>query len=482
MAYVADNTDPNQQQPQAGQNAPMAQLPQTASGTGAGAGAANTTPAGSPQGAAAVPTATKAPPVQNLGDYLAANAPQAVQMGQNIAGNLSQAAGKVSGDINADQAAADAQIQASNTAPNPDLVSRAASDPAQFATNPQDIAAFQGQLNANYTGPSSYESRPEFANLTGEVQRANAGAPDITKPGGIEQLVTGQEVNPTAGMRNLDTLLLQGTPQATAPISEALKAYPALAPQLSNAATTENAAIQGAVKNTQAAPQAVRDAFLTGPNAVVPTWENNLNQEVQSAAGTYSNEGNLINALTQEMNNGDLSQLNPAQLSQLGLTPAQVSELMTTKSALAPFSSAPSLTTSYKPGAINPNPPTSATIATSEDYAKEAALEQLLGAGFSNRPLNVSKNNEAGTFNPVGTKPSFDSSGYATELANTAMPGVTPSWANLSGDTMSQKLQFLNFLRGIAPTQNPGQMDYLNPKQISLIDALKAMQGDLLPS
>jgi len=483
MAYVQDANDPNAQQPATTPGAAMNQLPVTSSGAGAGATSTNTSAGGSPQGAAAVPNSTQAPPVQNLQAYLTANQPQAVQMGQNIVSGLTNQAGQVSGDINADQAAIDAQVQAQNTPVNQDLINQAAANPAQFVKDPIEVAQFLGQENAAYTGPSTFESTQDYQTLTNEVTNAQQNAPDINTSAGVNQLVRGQETNPTLGMSNLDQLLLQGTPEAMSPIAAAEAPIANLGTQLSGATTTEDAAIQAAIANDQAAPAAVNSAFLTGPNAVVPTWENALNQEVQGAAGNYANDGSLINALTSAMNNGDLSQLNPAQLSQLGLTPAQVSQLMTAKNDLQPIgASAPSLTTAYTAGTINPNAPTSATVATPQDYAMESALQQLLGSSFANGPLNASQSNEAGTYNPVGTNPSFNSSGYATDLANTGIPKVTPSWANLGSDTLAQKLQFLDVIAGIAPTQQPGQYDYQNPQQIAFENALKAMQGGLLPS
>ena len=97
MAFVQTPNDPNAQQP-GSQSTSMNQLPVTASGSGAGAAGANTTPAG---GASAVPASTQAPPVQDLKAYLAANAPQAVGMGQTIAGGLNQEYQTAAGDINA---------------------------------------------------------------------------------------------------------------------------------------------------------------------------------------------------------------------------------------------------------------------------------------------------------------------------------------------------------------------------------------------
>ena len=377
MAYVDSSNDPNATPAATTPGAAMQQLPVTSSGTGAGATSTNTSAGGSPQGATAVPNSTQAPPVQNLQAYLTANQPQAVQMGQNIAGNISQQGNQVTGDINADQAAVDAQVQSQNVAPNQDLVSRAAADPTQFVTNPDDVAAFQAQMNANYTGPTTYEGRPEYQTLTNEVTNAQQNAPDINTSAGVNQLVRGQETNPTLGMSNLDQLLLQGTPEAMSPIAAAEAPIANLGTQLSGATTTEDAAIQAAIANDQAAPQAVNSAFLTGPNAVVPAWETALQNELTQAQQGATNYNNQINQ--------NISTLNPLESAFKQYTGSSGQNI---NDPLTKFLSQQSIT----------NSPTEANVATSQDYATEAALAQLLGNSLGVTPINQSTANQAGTF------------------------------------------------------------------------------------
>ena len=236
MAFVQDTqNDPNQQQPAT--SGATNQLPQTSSGTGGGATSVNTSGAGA-QGVSSVPNASKAPPVQNLSDYLTANAPQAAGMGQAIAQNLSNQGQQVTGDINSNQQTFDKSVQASNVAPNTDLVSRAAQSPTDFVQNPNDVQAFQAQRDANYTGPTSFESADFYEPLTQEVQTFQNNAPNVENQSGILQLVSGQEQNPTLGMENLDALLLGGTPEALNPIRHAESQYSNLGDILKGAGTT----------------------------------------------------------------------------------------------------------------------------------------------------------------------------------------------------------------------------------------------------
>ena len=394
MAFVQDaQNDPNAQQPSTtGTNAPMNQLPQTSSGGTGGATGANTSTSGGPQGAPAVPTSTKAPPVQDLQAYLTANAPQAAGMGGAIAQNLTNQGQQVTGDINADQQAFDQSVQASNDAPNQELINQAAANPTQFLQDPNNVQQFQAQENANYTGPTSFESSAYEQPLTQEVSQFQTNAPQTNTPSGILQLVAGQEQNPTLGMENLDALLLGGTPAATQAIDRAEAPYTNLGQSLTNVGTTEDANIATAQANDLAASQGVQNAFLTGTNAVVPAWEQALQNEETNAT-------NEVNAYNQTVPGYDTEQSNLGNIAQnwnnfhftvpnFGITTQQISD--------------PSSPTETAQGA-----PSLASVATPQDYATEAALSQLLGTSLGTTPIDQSTVGQAGTFQAPGAVPSL---------------------------------------------------------------------------
>ena len=485
MAYVQESNDPNAQPAGATPGAPMNQLPVTSSGAGAGATSTNTSAGGSPQGAAAVPNSTQAPPVQNLQAYLTANQPQAVQMGQNIASGLTNQAGQVTGDINADQSAVDAQVQAQNVAPNQALIDQAAANPSQFVQDPNNVAAFQAQENANYGGPATFESTPDYQTLTNEVTNAQNNAPDINTSAGVQQLVTGQETNPTLGMENLDQLLLQGTPEAMAPIAAAEAPIAQLGTQLTGATTAEDAAIQAAIANDQAAPQLVNSAFLTGPDAVVPAWEQALQNEQAQADAAYNSANQNFSGITSDINANNLSGLTPDQLAELNLPSADVAPIQNELSALTAdygAGASPNFSTYYTPGQLPATAPTEANSATAQDYSTEAALQQLLGNSLGVTPITQATANQAGTEgSPVN--PTFDPNKAATTMAQTAISDIgSAGGTNLSSLSLPEALQLLDVVSAIAPTQQPGQYDYMSPQTIALVKALQSMQGGLLPS
>lgn len=434
MAYVQSQEDTTNQ------NQALGPLNQPSTSSGAASG---TVPSGmGGQGVTAVPNATKAPPVQDLAAYLTANQPQAVQMGQNIAGNIAQQATQVSGDINADQAALDAQVQAQNVQPNQQLISEAAANPTQFVQDPNNVAAFQAQENANYTGPANFEATPQYQTLTNEVKNAQQNAPNLNTNAGIQQLVTGQETNPTLGMENLDALLLQGTPGATAPIAAAEAPIQQLGTQFKGATTAEDSAIQAAIANDQAAPQAIQSAFLTGPNAVVPAWEKALQDELTSAQKQTTDYNNVVGSNTSLLNpyEGYLKQFN-------GVTGYNIDDPLTEFLSQNPVV----------------NSPTLASVATPQDYATEVALSQLLGKGLGTTPIDQSTVSQAGTFKA----PTATTANLQDLIKTIANSSTDATWKNLGPSYGNSPLPANNPYYeslALAPTYGGNGQRVNNPK------------------
>lgn len=400
MAYVQTPDDQNAQTASQTNTTGVQPPPQTSS-TGTASAVS-----GSPQGAAAIPSTTKAPPVQNLQAYLAANAPQAVQSGQNIANGLTAQANQVTGDINADQTATDQQIQAQNVAPNQTLINQAASNPSAFVQDPNNVTAFQQQENANYTGPATYESTPDYTTLQNEVTNAQNDAPNINEPGGLQQLVTGQEKNPTVGEENLDTLLLQENPDAVAPITQALSAYPNLGTALSNSAQTEDQNINQAITNDQQDPALINSAFFTGPNAVVPAWESALQGEQAMDTGEANTYNQALNNLISSENSAtpDISAVENA-LSSYNTSANGYSQNDPLFGATSTLPQINGINLGFNnPSAINA--PTLNQSATTQDVAEQNALEQLLGKGFT---PEITDTTQAGSFQNPGNAPTLQS-------------------------------------------------------------------------
>lgn len=395
MAYIIPPNDPNAPAPAGAMGAPgaMNQPPTTS----AGGTATSASAPGSPQGAAAQPNATQAPPVQDLKAYLAANAPQAVQMGQNIAGDLNTTAGKVTGDINAAQQDVTSQVAAQNTAPDQALVEKAAENPADFVTNDQNVKDFLAQENANYGGPANFAATTEAQPLQTEISNAQSQAPDITKPQGVEQLARGQEKNPTTGMSNLDALLLQESPGALDPVTAALPQFGKFGEQLTGAQSSVDAAIKAAIANDTAAKAGVSSRFLTGPNAVVPTWEKGIADETAAAQKQADAYNGSIQKMIDEQN-----AMNPTLTDTEAAIKAYNDQNWNPNAAgVSAESKLPGMNFDLSGLTKTPTtvgPATEASVATSKDYANEAALEKLLGSLLGTTPIDQSTAGQAGTY------------------------------------------------------------------------------------
>jgi len=479
MAFVQTSNDPNAQQPGNPQS-PMNQPPVTASGTGAGATGA---PSG---GSSAVPASTQAPPVQDLKAYLSANAPQAVGMGQTIAGGLNQEYQTAAGDINAAKTAQDQAVQAGSVTPNSDLVSQAAANPTQFVQNQQNVNDFLAQENAAYTGPTADTA-------TSAINAVNIPtAPDINQPGGVRQLVTGMETNPTYGMENLDELIMQGNPAAMAPVQEAIPKFQTLAPQQASAITGTQNAIQKALADAEAARTGVSSAF-TGEGGVVPKFQQTLSDQLTAANKSYTdvlNQATPLAAQNQAIKNA-LSggkALTPEQAKLLGVDPNIALNAETTQSQdisdyINSLLNAPAygnfpgkisdymrqeniagikqtggdllkgklgnelyniLSSLLSPGSINAGViPTFQNTATGEQYAEAKALEELLGAGSVGN-FDTSLGSQAGTFNANAVNPSIN---------KTELDALSSYLSGLPGKISNQKLNLIDM--GYSPTGVP---------------------------
>jgi hypothetical protein len=367
-------------------------------------------------------------------------------MGQNIAGNLNTQYETVAGDINSAQSAQDAAIHAGTVEPNTDLVSRAAADPNAFVQNPDDLGAFLAQRDAAYTGPTSFESTPDYTKSNAAVNKAVSSAPDINKPGGVQQLVTGQETNPTMGMSNLDTLILQETPDAMAPIQGVIPKFQTLAPQLETAATEENAAITKAAADAAAAKQGVQDSFLTGPNAVAPAFQKSVAGELTANEAKTNAYNDALAALLAQEN-----EANPQITGLKNSIDAYNKEAQgSTLRQIDPFE---------LKNPENVAMPTLAQSATPQDIAKEAALEKLLGTGYTPG------------FDATGATP-FQDPGTGPTLQSLVDPMIAKMIPQMADVRNNPTLTGLNGSYGYVPGHPEGSVNYGQ----NIIDAISALQ------
>lgn len=365
---------------------PGASAPPAGSGSaGAGTSAPKAASGGSPNTASPTQFGGGA---QNLQAYLTANAPQITSEANTISNNLNTGYGQISGDINNTANQFGQQVQSDYTAPNQSVDTAAAANPAAFASNPNDVSAFQNQYNDTYTGPQNFESTTPYSNIQNEVSTAVQDAGQLNTQAGLQTYFAGQEQNPTNAETTLDSLLLSGNPQANQQVQTAAGQYANLTPQLQNVTTAADADVAAAQTQAQQAAQAAQTAI----NPVVAAENTQIQSELaadQAAANTYNTTQTAAQTQAQSINgilnteptifqnvpNYNLSQF-------LGPTGNPVTQDLT----------------------LNPiaTPASTANTATAQDYAETQALSNLLGANYQD-PLNQANAAQAGTFQTPGS-------------------------------------------------------------------------------
>lgn len=438
MAYMTD--EQKDQQPNAaatpavpGAGGTGAQAPMTSAGPGAGPTGAK----GAPTGAATNTAAAQ--PFTNLNAYLTANAPQVQNQANTIAGNLTSQYGQTQNDINAGTSAFNQQVAGGYAAPNAQVVQQAAADPTNFAQTPGNVAAFQGQLNDQYTGPANFEGTTGYADLNNEVTTNAANAAQVNTLPGLQTYLQGTEKNPTQGENTLDSVLLNQSPNAIKTVQSAAAPFSQLPDYLAGNVTTSDQSVSNAQSQAAQAAQAANSAFL-GPNGIAPAFQNTLNTQLTNAGTSRDAYNAALNANQTKAQAAQIALNNelPAATQQYTGNVANIGN-STSAAALDariaalidPSSSLASLQSYLNPNPIT-QPPTLADTANSGQYAEDAALQQLLGQLY-NPSLDQANVGQAGSFNvpaSAGTVP--DTSGQLQYMGDIANLYGTPN-ANFKG-------------------------------------------------
>lgn len=397
MAYV---DQPGQtEQDKLNQQSPLNQPPTTGTAIGTAA-AGDKTPN--------QPSSSVAPaPFTNLGSYLQVNAPQIQGMAEKVSGQLGQTYDTAKGAVDTGSQAIQNQIAAGYAAPNPELVEQAAANPTEFASTPENVAAFQAQYGNQYTGPASAEVTPDYTTTQGAVQKAVNDAANLGNYGGLQSyLTTNLETNPTQAMSALDTALLNQSPEAISQINAQAARFPGLTDYLNQAMTQQNQNIAGAQTAAQTAAQAAQNKFV-GEGGVIPTFSTDLNKRLEAARALALTQGNAaVNAL------GDFSKFNPDVMNILGINPEEANRFVAGKGILDKYGNTidPATGNPYynaesfnlKNYATQSSPDVQIlpeNFASQADYAKAAALAQLTGQDLTGL-LNPANAEKAGTYSP----------------------------------------------------------------------------------
>lgn len=375
MAFVPNQQDPNQQNQPSGQGMPgigMGLAPvSTSSAPGAGPGA---------PGSASGANQSTGQPFANLSAYLTANAPQIQSQANTISGGLNTQYGNLQNEVNQGVQNFGQQVQSGYTPVNQDMLSQIQTSPVQFASNPTNVQNFQSVLNDQYTGPANFQGTPSYGTINQDVTQGIANANLVNSPSGMQTYFrNNSNANPTAGDTLLDTVLLQGSPDAYKQVQAAAQPFTGLADYLSNQTGIANQGVTAAQQAAAAAPGQAQAALNAPLNTIGQSLQKSLTG-AQGAFNTYNTDVGQLQSSAQDINS--------AIQQYLAANPNI--KIAGRNDFLAPWENLQNATTA----------PTLANIANPSDFANLQALQTLAGPNYSlNMPVDLSQASQAGTFN-----------------------------------------------------------------------------------
>lgn len=397
-----------------------------------------------------------------LSDYLKANQSQIQQFGQQVAGDLTNRYNQSRSDIQKGADDFQTQVQQGYTPPTQEQLGQAFQNPTEFAKNSENVNKFQSWYNPTYSGPQSFEGSSIYSNLNNQVNKAveNAGLVN-TLPGlgTYFQNMMGT-TNTTPGMQTLDAALLQRNPEARQNIQKAAEPYKNLTSYLNESTQGANKAIEAKKAETAKSGEDVRAQTEGVTNQLTQDLQSRLNQ---ARAGGLQNQSAFLQALQQGAG------LTPEEMKQYNIKNWDdiLNYRNIIKNTAGPFGDTQAkygenfdLTPYFTPG----NAETAYTmenVASPEDYAREAALQQLTGDRFNLLPNGGEL---AGT--APGALGQYNS-GQALQDVRNKLLGLDTSVINqYSGINLGAHPEW--GANNIAGTYEPGWRDILKDPQQAL--------------
>ncbi len=326
-------------------------------------------------------TAGGAAPTQpkfvNVADYLSKNQEGSAQIGQAAADKLSQQRDTAGGLVSGTGNQFNTDVSKGTVNLDQDVLNSGLNDSTNFVKDPNNVAKFTAMRDASYNGPSSIQNESGFAPTDTAVSGLKTTAAGLGTEEGRNALVGSLSDHPTTGKTALNQLLLQGSPDAAKKIQDTAGTFNSVEDQwnqiLANAPSAVNAA-----KTTSDATKAATGTALTGA-------ENKFTSGLNDKLTQATNQRDAFNLDYQNLNNAVNSStpnLNQKQLDELGISDAQpyLSKLNEFNQQLDLYGNPVPLSGYVQnQGQANTNIPTLGGVANPDDYAREAALQQLSG-------------------------------------------------------------------------------------------------------
>lgn len=402
---------------------------------------------GTPEGGTFGDTTPSSTPTKtsfvNVMDYLNKNPDASAQLGETAATKLNQQR------TDAQAAATDTQskfgqaLTSGSKTLDQGLLDRAFADPSQFVGNPDDLAKFTAMRDASYSGPQSLQATDSFAPTQSKIAGLGTTATSLGTEEGRNALLQGFSPKPTHGKTVLNQLLLQGDDTAAQKVTAAAGTFKDVEDQWKQFME----AAPGQVAAARAGTEATKNATQQGLQGATSAFAKQLQGQTQKA----TNERDAFNLNAQNIDKliaeGGF-RLNQQQLDSLGASDAypylaKLHDFNTGGSRSLDYYGRPVQLSNYSYGGqANTNIPTAASTATPEQYAKEAALQQLSGTdqGLPDEAATPYASN--GKLPTILYKDAFNKAGSDLRKQDEqwlAGPGYTPPPGDLT-DWVNQRL------------------------------------------
>lgn len=428
-------------------------------------------------------------------DYLGANKDQAAPMAGQIAGNLGQEYNDTKGAIDNAVTSANTDVNNGTVNYNQDVVNNAVQNPATFVQDPNNVSAFDAQRDAAYTGPGSFEDTGYYGDASKAATKANDTYTAATSTPGYSGLLSQIETNPTAGKSALDAGLLQTDPNAQSQIKAALDPFSGINDYLSGQASNVDQNIANAQTTSNNTSSQTKQALADAEKG----FEGGLAQKTTDATNNVAANTSAARQLFSNLLTTDVSQVPDSLLSSLGLTRDDLTQMKADQQNLTsgfvppdanvpgvtPIPSAPADFSQYlgQPTAINPQ-----TVASSDDYAKSAALAQLMGEGYApylsdsslaGTGLNPTfdKTSMYNTINPEVQAITTDANNYRTALQSTE-PTIPSQPGNTGGGVTTQPVTNPGGVSTPPPALPPDNGAVTTPENAGSAAVMKAIQDE----
>ena len=320
------------------------------------------------------------PKFVNVADYLSKNTEGSAQLGEAASAKLAAQRDEAGSAVSDSGSRFTTDVTAGTTNLDQGVLDSALNDSTNFVKDPNNVAKFMAMRDASYKGPQSLQSTDYFSPTQSKVSGLGTTATGLGTEEGRNALVHSLSDRPTQGKTALNQLLLQGNPAAAQKIQDTAGTFKSVEDQWAQILANAPAAADSARATTEATKATTgqrlgetTDAFKGGLQNKLSTAENERN-------AFNLNYGNIDNKLNGPHSGADLTQ---RELDDLGISDAfpYLSKLndFNSPGALSYYGKTKPLSNYVYGGSANTNLPTLGGVANNDDYAREAALQQLSG-------------------------------------------------------------------------------------------------------